>query len=116
MACCSPSRRNWCKNMNIQDAYETKLGETDKRTMEIHAIRFSDVSFSKMMEEAGVTPLLFEELLPSMDLVIWRMRPRVSMVTEEDLRRTVFETFDFTIKENRPGATIHECESKPPAA
>lgn len=69
-----------------------------------------DIPFGGILWDADPHPVLFDDLVPGMDLVIWKMRPCVHEAVTMELRQAALRTLDRAVenKDGTPGTAIYE--------
>lgn len=73
---------------------------------QLHPI--NQVPFAAIMRRAGTCPVLLDFLLPSIDLVIWQMRPCVRAAVDSELRPSALRALDRAVETCDCGAAIYE--------
>lgn len=73
---------------------------------QLHPI--NQVPFATIMRRVGTRPVLLDFLLPSIDLVIWQMRPCVHAAVDSELRQSVLRALDHAVEACDSGAAIYE--------
>lgn len=72
--------------------------------------RIEDIPFAGIMFKSDPRPVLFDFLVPGMDLVIWKMRPCVREPVTMELRQAALRALDRAVEnaDNVSGAAIYE--------